>query len=98
VIGKSGVAGFIQFHGFADVDFPHFSRHSFGRTSGQPKPMSENACFASLGRLTTADCAVFPYVATGWEGGVTLERYPAVQAWIERMKALPGYIGMPGIK
>lgn len=51
----------------------------------------------ALGRPTIADCAVFPYVALGWEGGVTLEQYPAIQAWIKRISALPGYIGMPGM-
>lgn len=52
----------------------------------------------ALGRPTIADCAVFPYLAVGWEGGVTLEQYPAIQNWIQRLKALPGYIGMLGIK
>lgn len=52
----------------------------------------------ALGRPTIADCAVFPYVALGWEGGITLEPYPAIGAWMERIKALPGYITMPGIE
>ncbi len=51
----------------------------------------------ALGRPTIADLAVFPYIALGWEGGVTLEQYPAIQAWIGRIKELPGYIGMPAI-
>ena len=51
----------------------------------------------ALGRPTIAECAMFPYLALGWEGGVTLEQYPAIQAWIKRVKSLPGYIGMPGI-
>ncbi|RUO34843.1 glutathione S-transferase family protein [Aliidiomarina soli] len=51
----------------------------------------------ALGRPTIADCAVYPYIAVGWEGGVTLEQYPAIEAWVERIKALPGYISMPGI-
>lgn len=52
----------------------------------------------ALGRPTIADCAVFPYLALSWEGGVTLEQYPAIRAWIERIKALPRYISMPGIE
>ncbi|SEG09474.1 glutathione S-transferase family protein [Marinobacterium lutimaris] len=51
----------------------------------------------ALDRPTIADLAVFPYVALGWEGGVTLDEYPAIQAWIGRIKQLPGYIDMPGI-
>jgi glutathione S-transferase len=52
----------------------------------------------ALDRPTIAECAVFPYIALSWEGGVTLEPYPAVQAWTERVKVLPGYVGMPGIE
>lgn len=52
----------------------------------------------ALNRPTIAECAVFPYLAVGWEGGVALDQYPAIQAWIKRIKALPGYIGMPGIE
>ncbi|MEO1902549.1 MAG: glutathione S-transferase [Alcanivorax sp.] len=51
----------------------------------------------ALGRPTIAECAVFPYIALGWEGGVSLEPYPAIRAWIARIKALPGFVEMPGI-
>ena len=59
--------------------------------------LSEHRWLA-IGRPTIAECAVFPYIALGWEGGVSLEPYPAIRAWIERIKALPGYAGMPGIE
>jgi glutathione S-transferase len=51
----------------------------------------------ALQRPTIADCAVFPYVALSHEGGVSLADYPQVRAWIERVKALPGFVGMPGV-
>jgi glutathione S-transferase len=38
-----------------------------------------------------------PYVALGHEGGVSLAPYPAVRAWIDRIKALPGFITMPAL-
>jgi glutathione S-transferase len=38
-----------------------------------------------------------PYVALGHEGGVPLDGYPAVSAWVQRVKALPGFVGMPGM-
>ncbi len=50
-----------------------------------------------MGRVTIADCACFPYIALSHEGGVSLEAYPNIRAWIARMKALPNFIGMPGI-
>ncbi|MFP1681382.1 glutathione S-transferase family protein [Alloalcanivorax sp. C16-1] len=58
--------------------------------------LSEHQWLA-LGRPTIAECAVFPYIALGWEGGVSLKPYPAIRAWMERIKNLPGYVAMPGI-
>lgn len=51
----------------------------------------------ALGRPTIADIACMPYIALGHEGGVTLEDYPAIRAWIGRIKALPGFVGMPAL-
>lgn len=51
----------------------------------------------ALQRPTIADCAVFPYVALSHEGGVSLADLPQVRAWVERVKALPGFVGMPGV-
>jgi glutathione S-transferase len=48
-------------------------------------------------RPTIADIACMPYVALSHEGGVSLEPYSAVRAWISRIKALPGFITMPGL-
>jgi glutathione S-transferase len=51
----------------------------------------------ALDRPTIADIACMPYVALSHEGGVSLDPYPAVRAWISRIKALPGFITMPGL-
>jgi glutathione S-transferase len=51
----------------------------------------------ALGRPTIADIACMPYVALGHEGGVMLDPYPAVAAWVKRVKALPGAITMPAL-
>ncbi|OLF37115.1 MULTISPECIES: glutathione S-transferase family protein [unclassified Psychrobacter] len=50
-----------------------------------------------LDRPTLADLACFPYVALSEEGGVSLEPYPAITDWIERIKALPDFVTMPGM-
>lgn len=49
-----------------------------------------------LDRPTIADCAVYPYVALAPEGGVNLAPWTAIGQWITRIKALPGYLAMPG--
>ena len=51
----------------------------------------------ALGRPTIADIAVFPYVALAPMGDIALEPYPNVMAWIERIKALPGFIPIEGL-
>lgn len=56
-----------------------------------------NHAWLALNRPTIADCAVFPYVALAPEGGVDLGLYPNIVSWIERIKALPGFVAMPGI-
>ncbi len=59
--------------------------------------LSKNDWLA-LDRASIADIACMPYVALGPEGGVSLEPYPAIRAWIDRIKALPGFIAMPGVE
>lgn len=51
-----------------------------------------------LGHPTIADVAVFPYIALANDGKISLEPYAHVQGWIERLKHLPGFIGMIGIE
>ncbi len=51
----------------------------------------------ALGRPTIADIACFPYVALAPAGGLGLDDNPAVCAWIDRIRALPGFVTMPGI-
>lgn len=45
-------------------------------------------------RPTIADIAVYTYIAHAPEGGVTLDAYPNVRHWIDRIEALPGFIAM----
>lgn len=51
----------------------------------------------ALGRPTIADVAVFVYIALAPMGDVSLEPYPAVKSWIERVKKLPNFISMAGL-
>ncbi|BAY33752.1 glutathione S-transferase domain-containing protein [Tolypothrix tenuis PCC 7101] len=43
-------------------------------------------------RYTIADIALFAYTHVADEGGFDLTQFPAIQAWIERVKSQPGYI------
>lgn len=46
----------------------------------------------ALDRPTIADLACYPYTVVSPEGGFKLESYPAVQAWLKRVEALPGWV------
>ncbi|NEQ27389.1 MAG: glutathione S-transferase [Microcoleus sp. SIO2G3] len=48
-------------------------------------------------RPTIADVSVFPYIALARDGEIDLYAYPNVLAWIDRVKHLPGFVGMAGI-
>ena len=52
----------------------------------------------AAGRPTIADVACMPYVALSHMGGIPLDDYPAVRAWVDRVRALPGFIAMEGIR
>lgn len=51
-----------------------------------------------LGHPTIADIAVFPYIALAGDGKISLEPYPHILAWIERIKKLTNFVGMKGIE
>lgn len=51
--------------------------------------------FLAADHVTIADVAAYSYVAHAPEGNVSLADYPAVRAWIARIEALPGFVGMP---
>ena len=42
--------------------------------------------------VTLADIVLYPYTAKAAEGGFDLSRYPAVQAWLARLEAVPGFV------
>ncbi|QVW23347.1 glutathione S-transferase [Pseudomonas hormoni] len=44
---------------------------------------------------TIADVAAYSYIAHAPEGNVSLEDYANVRAWLARIEALPGFVGMP---
>jgi glutathione S-transferase len=43
---------------------------------------------------TIADLALYSYTSHAPEGGVSLEPYPQLRAWLARIEALPGYVSM----
>jgi glutathione S-transferase len=50
--------------------------------------------FLAGGELGLADVANYAYIAHAPEGGVSLEPYPAVRAWLRRVEATPRFVPM----
>lgn len=46
---------------------------------------------------TVADIALFPVFALSRDIAIDHDGFPALRAWARRVRALPGFIGMPGI-
>jgi glutathione S-transferase len=47
---------------------------------------------------TIADVALYSYTAHAPEGGILLDPYPSIRAWIHRIESLPGFIAMAEMK
>ncbi len=43
---------------------------------------------------TIADISNYPYIAHAPEGDVSLQHYPNIRAWLQRVENLPGFIAM----
>lgn len=46
-------------------------------------------------KQTLADVAFYSYTVAAPEGGVSLDPYPRIRQWLERVQALPGFVPMP---
>lgn len=44
---------------------------------------------------TIADVSAYSYIAHAPEGNVSLQDYANIRAWLARVEALPGFVGMP---
>jgi len=49
-------------------------------------------CYFVGDALTLADIALYAYTHVAHEGGFSLERYPAIRAWLDRVAAEPGHV------
>jgi len=47
-------------------------------------------------RYTIADIGLYAYTHVAHEGGFELSRFPAVKAWLERVRSEPRHITMSG--
>ncbi|WLQ16301.1 glutathione S-transferase [Hahella aquimaris] len=58
------------------------------------EPLLESRQYLAGDHITLADVAGYSYISHAPEGGVSLQPYPAIRAWLERIEAHPGFVGM----
>ena len=52
----------------------------------------KNSDYFTSGRYTIADIALYAYTHVADEGGFDLGRYPAIRAWLDRVREQPGHV------
>jgi len=58
------------------------------------EPHLQSSKFLAGNSISIADVACYTYISHVPEGGVSLEPYPAISAWLGRIEAHPGFVGM----
>ena len=83
---------------FFGRDFDLASSQAYGRAGLEvlEQRLADHEWLAA-GRPTIADIACMPYAALSHMGEIPLDAFPSVRAWIDRIRALPGFIAMEGI-
>jgi glutathione S-transferase len=76
------------------ADLPKLRERGDQALAVMEKHLSTNAWFSKLG-YGIADIALFAYTHCAEDGGFDLSRYPALQDWLARVRAQPGFVAMP---
>lgn len=93
VANGPGFARLIQVFGAAgDIDDAREKSHAL--LDRFEDHLTESTFLASE-QPTIADVANYSYVVLAPDGGVSLDAYPAVRAWLERIEKLPGFEPAP---
>lgn len=80
------------------LDYEQAAGRAHATLEVMEQTLAENAWLAKTAEPTLADIALYSYVASAGEGGISLDDYPAVRAWLAKVEALDGFIpfALPG--
>ena len=76
------------------ADLPRLHERGHQALAVMERHLAQHEWFSSLG-YGIADIALFGYTHCADEGGFDLAPYPAVRAWLARVKAQPDFVAMP---
>ena len=76
------------------VDLPKLRERGDQALGVMEKHLATNEWFSATG-YGIADIALFGYTHCAEDGGFDLSRYPRIVAWLDRVRAQPGFVPMP---
>jgi glutathione S-transferase len=76
------------------ADLPMLRQRGDSALGVMEKHLATNAWFSSVG-YGIGDIALFGYTHCAADGGFDLSSYPAIQNWLARVCAQPGFVAMP---
>ena len=74
-----------------EMDLPNRMKNGYAALDVMEKHLARNAFFVG-GSFGLADIALYAYTHVADEGEFDLKNYPAILAWMGRVKAQPGHI------
>jgi glutathione S-transferase len=78
------------------ADLPKLRERGHQALAVMEKHLAADAWFSS-GGYGIADIALYGYTHCADEGGIALDAYPFLCAWLARVEAQPGFVQMPAI-
>ena len=76
------------------ADLPNLRQRGDHALGVMERHLASNEWFSATG-YGIADIALFGYTHCAEDGGFDLSRYPNVVAWLDRVRAQPGFVAMP---
>jgi glutathione S-transferase len=88
------IAGWTPLDSPRRADLPKLRERGDQALGVMEKHLATNEWFSATG-YGIADIALFGYTHCAEEGGFDLVRYPNIVAWLDRVRAQPGFVPMP---
>lgn len=88
------IAGWTQLDSPRRAELPGLRERGHHALAVMQRHLSDKPWFTGE-RYGIADIALFAYTDVAEHGGVGLSSYPAVQAWLARVRATPGFVALP---
>lgn len=88
------IAGWTELDSPRRAELPRLRERGHQALAVMQRHLRDNPWFTGE-RYGIADIALFAYTDVAEHGGIGLSAYPAVQAWLARVRATPGFVALP---